>query len=77
MKDTSKIVVVKRYTDPNVAFIDATLLRDNGIECCVTGSEVETLLPFLRSNVTLTVSPEDALAAAALIPDNDIDGEKE
>lgn len=70
--DTSKIVVIKRYADESEAFLDATLLKDNGIECSVGGGE-DPLQPVLPGVVTLRVAEGDAKRAVKIVPDSEIE----
>ncbi len=70
--DQSRVVTIKRYTTPNEAYLDADLLRDNGIECSVDGAIGDTVLPFIQGQVSLLVAEVDAARAAALVPGADL-----
>lgn len=66
--DQSRVVVIKRYTTPNEAYLDADLLRDSGIECSVDGAIGGTVLPFIQGQVSLIVAEADAARAVAIVP---------
>ncbi|MCH5305231.1 MAG: hypothetical protein J1E79_01975 [Rikenella sp.] len=66
--DSSRIVVIKRYSDPNEAYWDAERLENNGIPCSVDGAIGGTLLPFIQGQVGLSVAESDAAQAVALVP---------
>lgn len=61
------IEIIKRYNSAEMAYIDATLLRDNEIDCAVDGATVAATLPYLQSEVTLSVRQEDAAKARTLL----------
>lgn len=66
--DQSRVVAIKRYTTPSEAYLDADLLRNNGIECSVDGSIGGTLLPFIQGQVSLVVAEADAARAVEIVP---------
>lgn len=72
--DQSKVVVIKRYTNSNEAFLDAELLRSHGIECSVDGAIGGTVLPFIQGQVSLIVAAPDAREAARIVPEAKIEG---
>lgn len=61
------IEIIKRYTSAERAYIEAGLLRDNDIDCAVDGATVAATLPYLQSEVTLSVRQDDAPKAKALL----------
>lgn len=66
--DHSRVVAIKRYTTPNEAWLDADLLRNNGIQCSVDGAIGGTVLPFIQGQVSLLVAEADAARAVAIVP---------
>lgn len=75
--DQSKVVVIKRYTDSNEAYIDAELLRSHGIECSVDGAIGGSVLPFIQGQVSLIVAAVEAKEAARIVPGSQIEGDDE
>lgn len=73
MNDTTKVVVIKRYTTANEAAIDAGLLKSNGIECAIDGSSISNILPYLQNSVSLVIKASDIDQATSLIPDCQIE----
>ncbi len=65
----SEIVDLKRYSSPFEANIEAGLLRDNGIECEVTGENlINVVLPAITEQlVTLRVRKEDEQSALEIL----------
>lgn len=66
--DQSRVIAIKRYTTPNEAYLDADLLRNNGIECSVDGAIGGTVLPFIQGQVSLLVAEADAARAVKIVP---------
>lgn len=66
--DQSRVIAIKRYTTPNEAWLDADLLRNNGIECSVDGAIGGTVLPFIQGQVSLLVAEADAARAVKIVP---------
>lgn len=66
--DQSRVIAIKRYTTPNEAYLDADLLRNNGIECSVDGAIGGTVLPFIQGQVSLLVAEADAVRAVKIVP---------
>lgn len=66
--DQSRVVVIKRYTTPSEAWLDADLLRSHGIECSVDGAIGGTMLPFIQGQVSLLVAEADAKEAVRIVP---------
>lgn len=66
--DRSRLVVIKRYTIPSEAWMDAELLRSHGIECTVDGAIGGSVLPFIPGQVSLVVAAVDAGVAIRLVP---------
>lgn len=64
-----KLVIIKRYTSGNEAYIDAGMLRENGIECAVNGDISGTVLNYIQEQVTLCVREEDVAQASELLSD--------
>ncbi|MEG2478815.1 MAG: hypothetical protein RR931_03745 [Mucinivorans sp.] len=62
-----KIVVIKRYSSPPEAYIDAGLLRENGIKCQVNGDYATSMIGSLTDQVTLCVNLCDAIAACEMV----------
>lgn len=63
------VVIIRRYSNPDEAYIDAGMLSANGIDCEVDGGSVSTLLPYLQNSVSLLVRQEDAESAVKLLSD--------
>lgn len=66
--DHSRVVAIKRYTTPNEAWLDADLLRNNGIQCSVDGAIGGSVLPFIQGQVSLLVAEADAARAVKIVP---------
>lgn len=66
--DWSRVVVIKRYTTPNEAYLDADLLGNHGIECSIDGAIGSTMLPFIQGQVSLLVAETDAAQAVEIVP---------
>ncbi len=66
--DQSRLVVIKRYTTQDTVYLDADLLRNHGIECCVNGAIGATTLPYIQGQVSLLVSEMDAQEAVRIVP---------
>lgn len=66
--DQSRLVVIKRYTTPDSAYLDADLLRSHAIECSVDGAIGGTMLPFIQGQVSLLVAEKDAPEAVRIVP---------
>lgn len=66
--DQSRLVVIKRYTTQDTVYLDADLLRNHGIECCVNGAIGATTLPYIQGQVSLLVSEKDAQEAVRIVP---------
>lgn len=52
------------------AYIDAGMLRENGIECSISGGEATSMLPYLQDAVTISVRVEDEKSAMQLLERN-------
>lgn len=66
--DRSRLVVIKRYTTPQEAWLDADLLRSRGIECEVDGATGGSVLPFIQGQVSLIVPRAAASEAVRIVP---------
>ncbi|WP_300728686.1 hypothetical protein [uncultured Rikenella sp.] len=66
--DRSRLVVIKRYTNPEEAWLDADLLRSRGIECEVDGATGGGVLPFIQGQVSLIVPRTMASEAVRIVP---------
>lgn len=66
--DHSRLVVIKRYTNPEEAWLDADLLRSRGIECEVDGATGGSVLPFIQGQVSLIVPCAAASEAVRIVP---------
>lgn len=66
--DQSRVIVIKRYTTPSEAWLDAELLRNHNIECSVDGAIGGTMLPFIQGQVSLLVAEADAAKAIRIVP---------
>lgn len=64
MKET----IIKHYNQASEAYIDAGMLRENGIECSINGEYASSLVvPMLQDVVTLTVLEADEARARELL----------
>lgn len=63
----SDVVVIKRYNSASIAYIDAGLLRQNGIECQVNGENLINAMPMTSEQVTLSVLKENEAQALELL----------
>lgn len=63
----SDVVVIKRYSMAAAAYIDAGLLRDNGVRCQVTGEDLINVMPLVGDQITLLVCADDGQRAAELL----------
>lgn len=73
--DQSLVTVIKRYTTPSEAYLDADLLRSHGIECSIDGAIGGSVLPFIQGQVSLLVAEADAREAARIVPGADLPGD--
>lgn len=63
-----EIVVIKHYMNAAEAYIDAGLLKSNGIECQVNGGTLPNIaLPSIVEQVTLVVRADSVVAAKELL----------
>lgn len=67
----SDVAIIKRYNSSAVAYIDAGLLRDQGIECQINGENLINAMPMTSEQVTLSVLKEDEQAALELLAPSD------
>lgn len=63
----SEITIIGRYNSPAEAYLAATLLIDNEIECTVDGDDLINVMPLAGGQVTLSVRTADATQARALL----------
>lgn len=61
------LVVIKRYTSPIEADIDATFLRSQGVECAVDNGMSASIMPYLQDMVTLSVMEDKEAQAMELL----------
>lgn len=61
------IVIIKRYNSPSEAYLDASLLKDNEIECAVNGENLINVMPLVGDQVTLSVREQDEQRAKELL----------
>lgn len=66
--DRSRLVVIKRYTTPSEAWLDAELLRSRGIACEVDGTTGGGVLPFIQGQVSLIVPRGATEEAVRIVP---------
>lgn len=62
-----QIVIIKRYNFATEAYIDAGMLRENGIECAINGDNASAALPYLQEAITLSVRSDDQKVALQLL----------
>ena len=77
MADT---VILKRYEQPQLAYLDLAKLTDEGIEAIVRDDGIVTVMPYLSTafgGVKLIVHEEDAERARKVLDMNEFDSLKE
>lgn len=67
----TEITIIGHYNSPTEAYLDATLLRDNEIECVVDGDELINAMPLAGGQVTLSVLSSNAARARELLHSNE------
>ena len=71
MKDSSKVVVIKKYNNTAEAYMDQALLENEGIESHV--DHQSGMLPMVEM-VTLSVAETDVKHALTVVPDSSVEG---
>lgn len=61
------IVIIKRYNSATEAYLDASLLTDNEIDCAVNGADLINAMPIVGEQITLSVRTDDQTRAKELL----------